>query len=127
LTDSDIKDRCSDLLSAPDNFDRAINQATQVLEHKIRVKSGNSDGLTGVQLVNAVLKEDLSQTVLITSSDEGEHRGIVSICRGLMMAFRNASHHQLTADITREEALKVVGFIDEIVQIVEKSTLHSRP
>ena len=38
IKDQELKSRCSDLLSAPNHFDRVINQATQVLEERLRTK-----------------------------------------------------------------------------------------
>ena len=51
ISDTDLKSRCSDLLSATGNFDRVINQATQVLEDRIRVKSGADNRLTGAPAI----------------------------------------------------------------------------
>ncbi len=123
IQDGDLKERCSDLLSAPGNFDRVVNQATLVLEDRIRRKSGQNGSLTGVQLVNRVLKTDRNETVLKVSDDPDEHEGICHICRGIMFAFRNPTHHHITDKFTREDALKVCAFIDDLLRVIDDADL----
>jgi hypothetical protein len=47
LSDLELRERCEDLLLASANFDRATNQATLVLEDRIRKKSQPSTPLVG--------------------------------------------------------------------------------
>lgn len=119
IMDDELKARCSDILSAPSDFDRVINQATLVLEDRIRTKAGVGKDLVGVTLVNKVLNSDVSRTVLLVPSNPEEHEGICHICRGIMMSFRNPTHHFLSNDITREEALKLTAFIDYLLKIID--------
>jgi len=123
IKDQDLRDRCFDLLSASSNFDRVINQATLILEDRIRVKSQVKDKLEGVKLVNKVLNPDLSKTILKVSNDEDEHKGICDLCRGVMSSFRNSTHHHLTDKFSREDALKFCGFIDILLNIIDNSTI----
>jgi uncharacterized protein (TIGR02391 family) len=124
IIDEELKARCSDILSAPSNFDRVINQSTQVLEDRIREKAKTDRNLVGVSLVNKALNTDLSKTIIVTSTNQEEHEGICHICRGLMVGFRNPSHHHLTDSFTREEALKFCAFVDNILQIIDKSEIN---
>ncbi|PIU64847.1 MAG: hypothetical protein COS84_07750, partial [Armatimonadetes bacterium CG07_land_8_20_14_0_80_40_9] len=64
IQDQELKDRCLDLLSAVANFDRVINQATLILEDRIRKKSEISERLEGVKLINKVLNQDFNKTIL---------------------------------------------------------------
>ena len=121
IQDSELKARCADLLSAPSNFDRVINQATQVLEDRLRTRSRQDGSLTGTQLVNRVLRTNLSETVLKVSNDEGEHEGFCHICRGIMGAFRNPTHHYITNKFSREDALKVCAFIDNLLRVIDEA------
>ena len=121
IVDEELKARCSDILSAPGNFDRVINQSTQVLEDRIRKKSNCDRTLVGVQLINKALNPDLGKTILIASENSEEHEGICHICRGLMIGFRNPTHHHLSDSFTREEALKFCAFVDSILQIIGKA------
>ncbi len=123
IHDEELKNRCSDLLSAVSAFDRVINQATLVLEDRIRRKLSYTGGLTGAQLINSFIKADLSTTTLKLSDDEGEHRGFCDIMRGIMSALRNPTHHTITEKFTREDALKICGFIDNLLRIVDGGTV----
>lgn len=121
IQDDELKARCSDILSAPANFDRVINQSTQVLEDRIRKLSKCERTLVGATLVNRALNPDMSKTILVVSDNPEEHEGVCHICRGLMIGFRNPTHHHLTDSFTREEALKFCAFVDSILQIVGKA------
>lgn len=52
LKNTDLRERCSDLLTAASHFDRAINQATLVLEEKIRSKAELDKSLLGASMGN---------------------------------------------------------------------------
>lgn len=121
IKDQDLKDRCLDLLTASSNFDRVINQATLILEDRIRVKSGIQDKLEGVKLVNTVLNPDLSKTILKISDDRDEQQGFCDLVRGIMLAFRNPTHHKLTDKFDREAALKLCGFIDNLLFAIDNA------
>jgi len=123
IIDSELKERCSDILSAPSKFDRVINQASQVLEDRIRTKAGADRSLIGANLVNKVLNVDPQKTVLLVADNPEVHEGVCHICRGIMIGFRNPTHHGLTDKITREEALKFTAFIDYILKLIEESTI----
>jgi len=121
IKDLELKNRCSDLLSAPGHFDRVINQATLILEDRIRKKAGIDRPLTGVPLVNAALNADINKTILKISENPEEHEGICHICRGLMLSFRNPTHHQILERYSREDALKLCAFIDNILALIGNS------
>jgi uncharacterized protein (TIGR02391 family) len=122
IHDPILLDRCQDLLMAPSNFDRAINQATQILEDRIRKKAAPSKKLTGESLVGFAFNEDLLKTVLrVESGDPDDQRGFTQILRGIVPAFRNKTHHHITDSLSREEAMRVVGFIDVLLRVVDKS------
>jgi len=121
IQDEELKKRCQDILLAASRFDRPINQATLVLEDRIRVKTQPPQRLEGIKLVNYALKEDLNKTILKISDNPDEQAGVVSILRGVMLAFRNPTHHYVTDSFTREQALKVCGFIDVLLRIIDNS------
>lgn len=124
IKDEELKSRCSDILSAPDNFDRVINQATLVLEDRIRTKSKLTD-LIGVNLVNKAINSDPEKSVLQTSDNPEEHEGIAHICRGIILSFRNPTHHKIIENYSREDALKFCAFIDSLLLIIDKSKLNA--
>lgn len=122
IEDQELKDRCQDLLLASSKFDRPINQATLVLEDRIRKKAQPIQPLVGVNLVNYAFKGDLTKTILEVSNNPDEQDGFANITRGVMLAFRNPTHHHIVNTFTREEALKVCGFIDVLLKVVDNAT-----
>ncbi len=121
IQDNELRDRCSDILLSPSKFDRPINQATLVLEDRIRRKEPPPKKLVGVELVNYAFKGDLSKTILKVSDNADEQDGFTNILRGVMLAFRNLTHHHITNQFTREEAMRVCGFIDVLLRVVDNS------
>jgi len=122
IQDDELRDRCEDILLASSKFDRPINQATLVLEDRIRNKAKPTSKLVGEQLVNFAFNEDLSKTVLrVASGDSDDQRGFTQILRGLVPAFRNKTHHHIINTFSREEAMRVCGFIDVLLRIVDNS------
>lgn len=126
IADTELRARCADLISGTAHFDRAINQATLVLEDRIRRKSGPAGvGLTGTELVNRTIKAEPGESVLILSQDQGEQAGMSNMCRGVMLAYRNETHHYLTDRYSREDALKVCAFIDLLLRAVDGATVRA--
>ncbi len=120
INDAELKSRCSDILTAAGNFDRVINQASQVLEDRIRTKSGLNN-LIGVDLVNKAINPDPVKSVLQIDASKEEHEGIHYLCKGIMLAFRNPTHHRLSDKYKREDALKFCGFIDDLLKTIDES------
>ena len=122
LQDAELRGRCLDLLDANSRFDRAINQATLVLEDRIRKKSKPPMPLTGESLVNFAFKDDMAKTVLrVASGQADDQRGFTNILRGIVPAFRNQTHHHVTESFSREDAILVVGLVDVLLRVVENA------
>lgn len=123
IQDQELRDRCEDILLASSKFDRPINQATLVLEDRIRNKAlPTNKKLVGEPLVNFSFNEDLSKTVLqVASNDADDQRGFTQILRGLVPTFRNKTHHHVIKTFSREEAMRVCGFIDVLLRVVDNS------
>ncbi len=128
LADDELKDRCRDLLLANKNFDRAVNQATLVLEDRIRDKANPPTKLVGENLVNFAFKEDVTKTVLrVKSGDPDDQRGCTQILRGVVPYLRNKTHHHIVKDFSRQDALRVCGFIDVLLRVVDESIKVAPP
>ncbi|WP_119268587.1 TIGR02391 family protein [Taklimakanibacter deserti] len=125
IRDEELRSRCADLLSAPGNFDRVINQATQVLEDRIRRKWNPGSSQTGPTLVRAAVPQTPQTGALVVSDSAEEQEGIGHIGAGLMLAFRNPTHHHLTDKFTRENALKVCAFVDELLHMIDAAKIKS--
>lgn len=122
IRDNELRDRCGDILLASSKFDRPINQATLVLEDRIRRTSQPTQKLVGENLVGYAFNEDLSKTVLrVASNDSDDQRGFTQMLRGIVAAFRNKTHHHIVNSFSREEAMRVCGFIDVLLRVVDNS------
>jgi hypothetical protein len=125
IRDEELKARCSDLLSATDHFDRVINQATQVLEELFRTKFPEHKNLIGNDLVNAIVNNDPSKSILKFSGTGAEQQGYAMLMRGIVMAFRNPSHHRFLQNVTREQALQICAFIDNMLNAIEVADVQT--
>jgi Protein of unknown function (Hypoth_ymh) len=124
IHDKELQDRCGDLILASGAFDRAINQATLVLEDRIRTRAALERTLVGPNLVNAAIKADPNESLIVFSDVRSEQEGYANIIRGLMQALRNETHHTLVDSFSREDALSICGFIDRILRLIEKSVVR---
>lgn len=122
IEDSDIKSRCGDILLGEGPFDRAINQATQILEDRIKKKAElKNTPLIGIQLISKAVHPKLDETILKFSDKPDIQEGYSFLLKGIMSNYRNTTHHSLSFDCNREYALKICAYIDELLKIVEKS------
>ena len=122
IEDQEMLSRCQDILMASANYDRPISQATLVLEDRIRKKAQPTQRLVGENLVCYAFNEDPSKTVLrVASNDPDDQRGFTQILRGIMASFRNKTHHHIVNSFSREESMRVCGFIDVLLRVVDNS------
>jgi uncharacterized protein (TIGR02391 family) len=122
ISDPTLSERCGDILRGRTNFDRAVNQATQVLEDRIRRRLGSGVRLTGESLVGSAFNEEISKSKLrVASQIADEQRGFTQILRGIVPAFRNATHHDVIDGFSREDALRICGFVDFLLRVVDGS------
>jgi uncharacterized protein (TIGR02391 family) len=123
VQDSELRGRCRDLLLAKRHYDRVVREATTVLDNRLKKVSGISN-MNPSALVGKVLAPDPTKAVIIVSADKGEQEGFFYICKGVMEAFRNKAHHNLTNSFTQADALRFCGFIDTILAVIDKGEVH---
>ncbi|OGC88175.1 MAG: hypothetical protein A2142_03510 [candidate division Zixibacteria bacterium RBG_16_48_11] len=116
ISDSQLRDRCIDLLQADANFDRVFREATTVLEDRMRTLSGLDDKYFGVKLVDTAL--NLTNGVLELPGGQKEKEGLLLIFKGVMLAFRDETHHKIIDDATRADAIKLLSLIDILLQVL---------
>lgn len=125
LTDQELKDRCADLLRGRKKLDRPVNQATLVLEDRLRKLGMITTKATALELTSMVLHP--KRAVLRVHKDDDVQEGVYSLCKGLFAVFRNLTHHHLTDKFSREDAMSICGFIDAMLRILGEGKLVSAP
>jgi len=128
INDESLRKRCLDLLKAPGSFDRVINQATQVLEARLR------DSLpyeklcevipearehVGEPLANKLLSPN--KPVIVISDKQIERAAFHKMVVGVIAYLRNPSHHSLDDKTEWTLAWSVVGIIDSLLSQLENS------
>ena len=122
IDDKDIRERCGDILLGDSAFDRAINQATQILEDRIKEKAGLKDTpLIGIPLVSKAVHSKIDETILKFSDKPDIQEGYSYLLKGIVSNYRNPTHHSLSYECTRECALKICSYIDELLKVIESS------
>ncbi len=124
IQDEELKSRCSDLLSAADHFDRVINQATQVLEERLRSTDPELKNFSGASLVGKLMHKEPAKSRLKFSNITSEHEGYVALYRGVIAAFRNPSHHRFIETVTREQALQICAFVDNLLAVLKTAEIN---
>ena len=125
ILDPELKSRCSDLLSANDHFDRVINQATQVLEERIRALLPDLVSVYGLVLFGKAVNSDPTKTRIKFSDIPAEQQGYADLLRGVVGAFRNPSHHRFLANVSREQALQICSFIDNLLAALQLASIEN--
>ena len=123
IHDRELQERCGDLILGDGPFDRVINQATLVLEDRLRNRAGLDRTHFGPGLVNAAVKSDPAEALIVFSTIKAEQEGYANILRGLMQALRNETHHTVADNFSREDALSICGFIDRILRLIDQSVV----
>ncbi|MBO5477374.1 MAG: hypothetical protein J6A15_06470 [Clostridia bacterium] len=123
IEDTQLQKRCGDiLLEASGAFDRVINQATQVLEDRIKKKAGlEKTNLIGLPLVSKAIHSKLEHTILKFNENPDIQEHYASLFKGIIGVYRNSTHHGLEYECSREEALKFCSYIDLLLKEVDKS------
>ncbi len=116
LRDPDLKKRCGNTLKGPPPYDPAVNQATLVLENRLR-KITNTPKGKAPDLAAIAFKS--SGPVIRLSDDADEQDGYQYLARGLFAVYRNGTHHRL-AEMSREEAIGICAFIDAFLDEIAK-------
>jgi len=130
IIDSDLKNRCFDLLQSSGSFDRVIREATVIFEHKLRSIVShdrlsevipNSADQTGEILASKLLAP--KNPIIIVSDDYNERLAFLKIVQGVLAYLRNPSHHSLKADTKISLAWSVVGLIDSLIQEIKNARI----
>jgi len=120
IQDQELRDRCGDLLKAKRNFDRVFREATTIMDDRIKKLAGLGR-MKPLDAVGKALNPDPQKAILKVSDEKYEQDGFYSICKGLVLAFRDPTHHKLSDQFSREDALKFCGFVDALLTVLGKA------
>lgn len=120
IQDKQLLYRCEDLLKASGKFDRVFREATTILDHRIKSISGLRR-MHPVDAVGKAINPDPDKAILKVSDERLEQEGFFYICKGLILAFRDTTHHEITDKFSREDALKFCSFIDMVLRTLSQS------
>lgn len=125
ITDEELRRRCSDLLVAKGDYDRAIREACVVLENRVR-KAINADGsLVGTSLMEQAFGE--KNGLLKLSTHGAEQVGGMQIYRGVMALFRNHAGHHIVDTYTQVDAYRFVVWIDLLLTMLVQASISISP
>jgi hypothetical protein len=117
FSDGELLSRCSDLMNAESHFDRVVREATTILDDILKKLSGISDMMPS-SLVSKVLNPISERALIVVSENAAEQEGFHYICKGVMLLFRDSTHHNLSDKFSREDAIKVCGLIDTLLKTI---------
>jgi hypothetical protein len=119
LRDEDLRRYCIRVLMGRGPYDTVIREATVVLDDRLKRLGNITEPMNPADVVGKVINPDPNKAILVVSTVPAEQEGFHSVCKGLMLAFRNPVHHRLSDKITREQALKICAFVDAVLGILE--------
>ncbi|MFH1382576.1 MAG: TIGR02391 family protein [Chloroflexota bacterium] len=132
IKDVDLQKRCLDLLDASGNFDRVINQATQVLEERLRMRLPfeklcqiipETKNQIGEALAHKLLAPP--NPVIIISGKPEECSAFHKMVVGIIAYLRNPTHHSLNDDTEKALAWSVVGIVDSLLSEIANAYISS--
>jgi hypothetical protein len=123
IRDEELRKRCLDLFAqfredgAHERMDTVVNEATRILEDRLRALSCAPGECTGVDLARNCFGGD---TPLMTVSNiKAEQEAAHLLFRGVFGFIRNSVHHRLVETLQPERALQIVGMVDYPISVAE--------
>jgi len=122
IMDRDLRQRCLDLFTQfreggqHERLDTVVNEATRILEDRLRSLSSASATCIGVDLAKHAFGQP---PTLIVSDVPAEQEAAHLLFRGVFGFIRNSVHHRLVGTLQPERVLQIVGMIDYLLFISE--------
>ncbi|MBU0470534.1 MAG: TIGR02391 family protein [Nanoarchaeota archaeon] len=105
------------------NYWDAVFNALRHMEVRVRKKSGLSASDVGADLMEKAFKPNVGNLKIPCCATSGEEDGFKLITKGMMMFHRNAKGHREEL-IDKELAIKIIGYVDYLLQIVGTSEIR---
>lgn len=122
IRDEELRRRCLDLLAADAHYDRAVREACVALEDRVRAAIGGPPDLIGTALMERAFG---ANGPLKMSAVAAEQLGAMQMFRGLVAFYRNPSGHRLRDDVDRDQAVRLVVWIDLLLALVGEARERS--
>ncbi|MEW6658065.1 MAG: TIGR02391 family protein [Thermodesulfobacteriota bacterium] len=128
ILDKELRQRCLDLFAQfreggqHDRLDTVVNEATRILEDRLRFLSSASATCTGVDLAKHAFGQP---PALIVSDVAAEQEAAHLLFRGVFGFIRNAVHHRLIETLQPERVLQIVGMVDYLLFVAEGANRES--
>lgn len=119
IADEELRSRCEDLLAAEGHYDRVVREACIVLEDRVRTTIGAARSVTAIPLMELAFGP--KNGPLRVSDLEPEQVGAMQMYRGTMAYFRNSTGHNLVETYTQDDALRLVAWVDLLIEMVNKA------
>ena len=131
INDDELRNRTSDILSAPANYDRALREATTILEDRIRGKVPDlsklipkTSDMTGENLINKLLSP---KDPVLVCRDRHRQGPLFRMFGGVVAYLRNPSHHSVDDNVKWSWAWSVVGLVDQLLDELESTSYSGVP
>ncbi|OLC59757.1 MAG: TIGR02391 family protein [Ktedonobacter sp. 13_1_40CM_4_52_4] len=117
IADNELRQRCEDLLTAEEHYDRVIREACVILENRVRTAIGANKDVVGTGLMEMAFGPKGGQ--LKFSAIDQEQRGVMELYRGVMAFFRNTTGHHIIDTYAQDDALRFVVWIDLLLTMLK--------
>ncbi len=131
IRDSELRKRCLDLLAQfredgeHDRLDTVVNEATRILEDRLRRLSGAPATCVGVDLARHAFGPPSPR--LVASDVAAEQEAAHLLYRGVFGFVRNSVHHRLVGTLQPERVLQIVGMVDYLISVAEAARRDNGP
>jgi hypothetical protein len=129
IRDPELRKRCLDLLAQfredgqHDRLDTVVNEATRILEDRLRLLSKAPATCVGVDLAKHAFGTTPN---LIVSDIPAEQESAHLLYRGVFGFIRNSVHHRLIGNLQPERVLQIVGMADYLISVAEAAQTKRR-
>ncbi len=125
LDNKNLWSACESSFVNKDYWDACLH-AFRHLEIKIREKCGLTAVDYGIDLVNKAFNPTNGLLKIPSCATRSEEEGFFSINRGIVLFHRNAKGHR-EGNIDRNNAIKIICYVDYLLEILKTAQKRSTP
>lgn len=99
-----------------EQYQSAIQNATIVVEERIRAVTGLSDETVGTDLMKKAFAPNHGEVTI--GETQSEKEGVLHLYLGAFLTFRNPSHHRFLDDLNEAEAYSILCFLNLLLLLI---------